>query len=158
MKKIFLSIFISASVFSFAQKNTSSIVAFWNIENLFDTINDPAIDDEEWLPNAKSNWNSERYVKKLGNISTIISKIGIEQNPDGAAIIGLAEIENKLVLEDLVKMPKINSRKYEIVHYNSPDNRGIDFALVYKPKFFNLLSNSGQSFNIPWEHSKPNKN
>lgn len=157
MKKIFLSIFISASFFSIAQKNTSSIVAFWNIENLFDTINDPKIDDEEWLPSAKSNWNSERYVKKLGNISSIISKIGIEQNPDGAAIIGLAEIENKLVLEDLVKMPKINSRKYQIVHYNSPDNRGIDVALLYNPKYFSLVSSSVHTVKLPGDSARPTR-
>jgi len=157
MKKIFLSLFVSASIFSFAQKNNNTIIAFWNIENLYDTINDPTIDDEEWLPTAKSNWNSERYVKKLGNISSIISKIGVEQNTDGAAIIGLAEIENKSVLEDLVKMPKINSRKYEIVQYNSPDKRGIDVAFLYNPKYFTLSSSSVHTVKLPGDSALPTR-
>jgi len=157
MKKIFLTLFVSASVFLFAQKNNNTIIAFWNVENLYDTINDPTIDDEEWLPTAKSNWNSERYVKKLGNISSIISKIGIEQNTDGAAIIGLAEIENKSVLEDLVKMPKINSRKYEIVQYNSPDKRGIDVAFLYNPKYFTLSSSSVHTVKLPGDSALPTR-
>lgn len=157
MKKIFLTLFIFASAFSFAQKNSNSIIAFWNVENLYDTINDPTIDDEEWLPTAKSNWNSERYVKKLGNISSIISKIGIEQNIDGAAVIGLAEIENKSVLEDLVKMPKINSRKYEIVQYNSPDKRGIDVAFLYNPKYFVLSSSSVHTVKLMGDSALPTR-
>lgn len=157
MKKIFLSLFISFTVLSFAQKNTSSIIAFWNVENLYDTINDPTIDDEEWLPTAKSNWNTEKYIKKLANISSIISKIGVEQNKDGAAIIGLAEIENKSVLEDLVKMPKIISRKYEIVQYNSPDKRGIDVAFLYNPKYFTLSSSSVHTVKLPGDSAHPTR-
>jgi len=144
MKKILLSLFVSVSIIACAQnkKNNSSIIAFWNVENLYDTINDPAIDDEEWLPSSKNNWNSEKYAKKLENISSILAKIGIDQNPEGAAIIGLSEIENKTVLEDLIKTPKLKSRNYQIVHYNSPDNRGIDVAFLFNPTFFKLTSSS----------------
>jgi hypothetical protein len=128
-----LSIFILTNLLLKAQ-NKSTVIAFWNVENLYDTINDPAIDDEEWLPSSKNKWNSDRYSKKLNNTASIISKMGIDEQKDGAAIIGLAEIENKNVLVDLVNNKQLKSRKYQIVHYNSPDARGIDVA------FFSIAS------------------
>lgn len=159
MKKIFITLFISASTIICAQskKPFSNVVAFWNVENLYDTINDPTTDDEEWLPSSKNNWNSEKYAKKLDNISTIISKIGVDANTEGAAIMGLAEIENKTVLEDLVKMPKLKSRNYQIVQYNSPDKRGIDVAFLYNPTFFKYTSSSVHTVKLPGDSLHPTR-
>ena len=159
MKKIILSLFISISIVACAQnkKNNASIIAFWNVENLYDTINDSSIDDEEWLPSSKNNWNSEKYAKKLENTSSILAKIGTEQNSEGAAIIGLAEIENKMVLEDLVKTPKLKSRNYQIVHYNSPDNRGIDVAFLFNPTFFKLISSSVHTVKLLGDSARPTR-
>ncbi|HEY1040454.1 MAG TPA: endonuclease/exonuclease/phosphatase family protein [Bacteroidia bacterium] len=138
-------------------KNTKVVIGFWNVENLYDTINDPKIDDEEFLPSAKSKWNSERYAKKQLNISTIISNMGVDENKDGLAILGLAEIENKAVLEDLVKTPALKSRKYGIVHHNSPDHRGIDVAMLYNPKYFKLISSSVHTVKLPGDSARPTR-
>jgi hypothetical protein len=124
-------------------------VAFYNVENLFDTIDDPKINDEEYLPGSAIMWNTEKYVHKLNRISEVISQIGTEYTPDGAAIIGLCEIENKQVLEDLIKTPLLASRNYKIAHYDSPDRRGIDVAFLYQPKYFTLLSSSAHRIYKP---------
>lgn len=113
-------------------------VGFYNLENLFDTINDPNIDDEEFLPEGKSGWNTQRYTKKLNNMANVISKLGTEITPDGISILGVSEIENRNVLEDLVKMPAIESQNYQIIHHDSPDGRGIDVALLYQPNYFEV--------------------
>lgn len=165
MKNLFLLAFIA--LFSCGQAQPKSpkksgntgkvIVGFWNVENLYDTINDPKIDDEEFLPTAKSKWNSERYAKKQLNLSTIISKMGAEENPDGLAILGMAEIENKSVLEDLVKTPALKDRKLGIVHYDSPDNRGIDVAMLYNPKYFKLISSSIHTVQLPGDSARPTR-
>jgi hypothetical protein len=136
-----------------SQKDVS-VIAFWNVENLYDTINDPKIDDEEWLPESKNKWNTEKYLKKLNNTSLILSKIGTDQQKKGAAIIGMAEIENKQVLEDLVKSKPLKSRKYKIVHHNSPDARGIDVALLYQPDVFSLVRSKTYTVKLPGDSSK----
>jgi hypothetical protein len=128
------------------EKNNSNVnvqlscVAFYNLENFFDTINQPN-NDEEYLPNGAMKWNSLKYKSKLHNMSYAISQIGLDYSPIGVAIIGVSEIENRGVLEDLVKQPALASRGYEIVHYDSPDRRGVDVGLLYNPKLF-IVTNS----------------
>lgn len=120
-----------------AQKNYySACIAFYNVENLYDTINAPDKNDEEFLPKGANRWNTERYLKKLDRLSEVISQIGTEINPDGPAVLGLAEIENVNVLQDLVKNPRIVSRNYQPVLIEGPDRRGVDVALLYNPKYF----------------------
>ncbi|MBP6334103.1 MAG: endonuclease/exonuclease/phosphatase family protein [Bacteroidia bacterium] len=133
---ICLCLFLQSS--GFAQKSTYkvAIVSFYNLENLFDTINDPNINDEEFLPEGKKNYNGEVYLDKLSHLSDVISQIGIDRSPDGPAILGVSEIENKEVLIDLAATPKLKNRNYKIVHHHSPDKRGIDVALFYNPKYF----------------------
>lgn len=115
-------------------------IAFYNVENLFDTINDPKINDEEFLPSGKQRWNTKNYNKKLANISKVISEIGTGENPNSPTVIGLGEIENRRVLEDLVKQPLLIGKDYGIVHFDSPDKRGIDVALLYQKKNFRPTS------------------
>lgn len=115
-------------------------VAFYNLENLFDTIDGPNI-DEEFLPNGAMKWTGYKYKAKLKNMSFAISKLGLEITPSGVSILGVSEIENRGVLEDLVKQPSIASRTYEIVHYDSPDRRGVDVGLLYNPRDF-IVTNS----------------
>lgn len=115
-------------------------VAFYNLENLFDTINQSNI-DEEFLPNGAMKWTGYKYKAKLKNMSYAISQIGLDLVPKGASIIGVSEIENRGVLEDLVKQPAIANRTYEIVHYDSPDRRGVDVGLLYNPRDF-IVTNS----------------
>jgi hypothetical protein len=115
-------------------------VAFYNFENLFDTINNPN-NDEEWLPNGAQNWTSKKYHKKLENLSRVLSEIGTnEMNHNAPTLIGGCEIENRGVLEDLVKQPKLAPWDYGIVHFDSPDARGIDVALLYQKKHFTPTS------------------
>ncbi|AXG73888.1 endonuclease/exonuclease/phosphatase family protein [Flavobacterium arcticum] len=111
-------------------------IAFYNCENLFDTTNDPEINDEEWLPTSTTNWTLEKYHKKLQNLSKVISDIGTANNPNTPTILGVAEVENRGVLEDLVKEPALAGKNYGIIHFDSPDKRGIDVGLLYQKQYF----------------------
>lgn len=126
-------------------------IAFYNLENLFDTINDPSINDEEFLPAGKNNWTGKRYQEKLNHLSTVISMIGTDLSPDGPVILGVTEVENRKVLEDLIKEEGIRSRNYKIVHFDSPDRRGIDVSLLYQPAYFRLLHADAHRLSVPNE-------
>lgn len=115
-------------------------VAFYNFENLFDTINGPN-NDEEWLPNGAQNWTPKKYKQKLHNLARVLSEIGTGENTSNSpTLIGGCEIENRGVLEDLVKEPLLINKDYGIVHFDSPDKRGIDVALLYQKKHFKPTS------------------
>ena len=125
------------------------LVGFYNLENLFDTINDPQKNDEEFLPQGVNQWNSEKYLSKLHNMAYAISTIGTDWSPDGVAVLGMCEMENRTVLEDLVAQPELKDRNYQIVHYNSPDRRGVDVGLLYNPKYFKLTNSKTYHTIIP---------
>ncbi len=114
------------------------IVGFYNLENLFDTYDDPVKNDQEFLPDGSNQWTEVKYQKKLHNIARVIASMA-ETNGRFHTILGVSEVENRLVLEDLVAQPEIADVNYQIVHYDSPDNRGIDVALLYNPSNFTLL-------------------
>lgn len=114
----------------------SHVVAFYNVENLFDTINSPTTADEDMLPLSDRQWTTERYKAKLKNISNAIA--GIASKHDYPTLMALAEVENRNVLEDLVAEPALAPATYAICHYDSPDERGIDVALLYRPDKFHL--------------------
>lgn len=113
-------------------------IAFYNLENLFDTIDQEDVNDAEFLPQGKNRWNGERYWQKINNMAYVISKIGTKTVSAGPAILGVSEIENRTVLEDLVKDPQIKDRNYQIAHIDGPDRRGVDCGLLYNPSFFQL--------------------
>lgn len=115
-------------------------VGFYNLENLFDTLDTPDKIDEEFLPNGIKLYTSKVYQEKIKNLSTVISHLGTNITPDGVAILGVAEVENRSVLEDLVHQEALQARNYQIVHFESPDARGVDVGLVYQPKYFELLN------------------
>ena len=123
------------------------LVGFYNLENLFDTIDDPNKNDEEFLPQGGNQWNTEKYLNKLHNMAYAISTIGTDITPDGVAVLGLCEMENRHVLEDLVAQPEIKNRNYQIVHYDSPDRRGVDVGLIYNPKYFKLTNSWSRVMN-----------
>lgn len=131
------------------------LIGFYNLENLFDTINDPNIDDEEFLPEGKNRWNTEKYNTKLHNLAYAISTIGTDKSegqfytPDGIAVLGVSEMENRRVLEDLVAQPEIKDRNYQIIHYESPDRRGVDVALLYNPKYFTVKNSKSYHLHVP---------
>lgn len=138
MKNIYLttlliltSIFILTSCVDKPAKTFS--VAFYNVENLFDTIDDININDESYLPDSKVAWTSERYNHKLDNLSKVMKSIDTIGYP---ALFGLCEVENIDVVVDLINHANLKNAGYSIIHKNSPDDRGIDVALLYKPNIF----------------------
>jgi hypothetical protein len=135
---------------SFAQKKDYHInaIAFYNLENLFDTLDDPNKFDEEFTPTGANHYNGQIYTRKLHNLATVLSQIAIEKVPDGPAIIGVAEIENVKVLQDLIAEPELKDRKLRIVHFESPDVRGIDVGMLYNPKYFKVLNAKSLPINI----------
>jgi len=136
---VLLIAFLSISFASAQKKYQIHTVAFYNLENLFDTING-SNNDEEWLPNGTQNWTGRKYKKKLENLAKVLSEIGTSENTNSPTFIGGCEIENRLVLEDLVKQPKLINKDYGIIHFDSPDKRGIDVALLYQKKHFKPTS------------------
>lgn len=144
MKKLFSILILLAGVFSAhaqSDKNFEIVsVGFYNFENLFDIYDNPDTRDDEFTPDGANRYTQETYEKKLDNLSKVVSELGMEHCPDGVALLGVAEIENRAVLEDFVKQKPIRKRNYQIVHYDSPDKRGIDVALLYNPKYFMLES------------------
>ncbi|MEZ4985436.1 MAG: endonuclease/exonuclease/phosphatase family protein [Saprospiraceae bacterium] len=114
------------------------LIGFYNLENLFDTIDTPDVLDTEFTPAGSKQYSPFVYQDKLNNLSKVISEMGRELSPDGVSILGVAEIENRSVLEDLVRQPAIADRNYQIVHYDSPDRRGVDVGLLYNPKYFTV--------------------
>lgn len=115
------------------------------MENLFDTINDPTINDEEWLPDGGQNWTSKKYRKKVSNMARVIAEIGTADNVNSPTILGVSEIENRSVLEDVISQPVLRGKNYGIVHFDSPDKRGIDVGLIYQKDHFKPVS----SHNVP---------
>src|SRR5436189_6196566 len=92
-----------------------SVIAFYNLENFYDTIDNPIVNDDEFTPKGDKNYNSKIYLSKVEHLATVISQLGTEMNPDGPAILGVAEIENDTVLNDLIHNPLISARNYKYV-------------------------------------------
>lgn len=118
------------------KKNRNLTIAFYNVENLFDVENDSHKNDNEFTPDGSKKWTDKRYQTKLDTLARVLSSINKNELPE---IIGLCEIENKKVLDDLVLSGGLAKGKYKTVHYDSPDIRGIDCALIYRPKEFKVL-------------------
>ncbi|GGX34566.1 endonuclease [Aquimarina muelleri] len=144
---------ISKSLFTFVILLITSIVisqekkeykihtiAFYNLENLFDTENDPITFDDDRTPKGKDHWTQEVYTHKVKNMAKVISEIGIDFTKNSPAIIGVAEVENRKVLEDLANENSLKAKDYGIIHFDSPDRRGIDVALLYQKKLFKVKS------------------
>ncbi len=114
-------------------------IAFYNLENLFDTIpNNPEGRDAEYTPSGAKQWDGRKYRNKINNLAYAISQFTTKTTPYGPAIIGVSEIENKSVLDDLVANPAIAKWNLQVVHHDSPDARGVDVGLLYNPRYFKL--------------------
>lgn len=135
-----------------AQKSVNShVIGFYNLENLFDIYDDPAKNDEEYLPNGANQWTEAKYVQKVHNMAQVIRAMK-DDNKVWHTILGVSEIENRLVLEDLVMDPQIADANYQIVHYDGPDRRGVDVGLLYDPAKFTFI----ESESIPFTFSPSN--
>ena len=118
-----------------SKKSSSYQVAFYNVENLFDTINAPGKNDGEYTPESKKKYNTVKYYEKLDHLEQVLASI---DSISPLVCIGLAEVENKDVLEDLVELGFLKENKFKIVHFESPDFRGIDVALLYRSDLFKV--------------------
>ena len=122
------------------------VIGFYNVENLFDTEHDRGKSDQPFLPDGENNWTGDKYGKKLANLASVIRAMS-EKNGRWHAVLALAEVENDRVLEDLTAREEIAAAGYRFVHYESPDVRGIDCALLYRPADFELL----ESYTLPFD-------
>lgn len=114
-------------------------VAFYNQENLFDTLHDAGKNDYEYLPSGRNKWGTMKYRSKLRNMARVIADLCTDKLPQyGAAIVGVSEVENARVLQDLVDQPELARRGYRFVHIEGPDRRGVDCGLLYNPRFFQV--------------------
>lgn len=126
MRKLFVfTIFFISSTFLIGQTDSKknflvNTIAFYNVENLFDTINDPKTWDDDRTPKGRDRWTSVIYKKKLKNIAKVIAEIGFDLTNQAPSVIGLCEIENRGVLEDLIKTESLIKENYQIIHYDSP--------------------------------------
>lgn len=147
---LFSFLIFSSTAFSQKSLKNEFTIVFYNVENLFDTIDNPVTKDEEFTPGSEKNWNSERYAKKLEDLSMVLTAAQRNEFPE---IIGLAEVENHSVLEDLLKTKAFRKSEYEIVHRDSPDRRGIDVALLYRKDELKSVSSEWIPVNFPFDSS-----
>ena len=117
-------------LFSYAQSRVEQRekMMFYNVENLFDTKDDPLTHDEEFTYNGWKRWSYSRYITKQRNISSVVEKLGDGNLP---MFVGFCELENRSILIDMLESTKLAASPYKIVHYDSPDRRGIDVGLLY---------------------------
>ncbi len=140
-----LILLVVAPASSFAQRKKSYVIGFYNLENLFDTYHDEGKNDYEYLPDGANEWTDFKYEKKLANMAKVIRAMRDENNAYHA-VLGVSEIENRHVLEDLVIQPDIADANFQIVHYDGPDRRGVDVALLYRPELFTVLESKSIPF------------
>ena len=129
---------IAAQTLDKSRRYYLSAIGFWNVENLYDTLNDPFRNDDDFTPTGAYAWNGQRYRTKIDRLAEVISQMGTEATPDGLALLGLCEIENKSVVNDLVHSPRLKARNYQIIHIEGPDARGVDPSFIYNPNYFKV--------------------
>lgn len=123
-------------------------IAFYNIENLFDIYDDEQTNDDDFLPTSTKKWTKKRYRKKIYKLGSAIVRIGFESCDEPPALVGLAEVENDMVLKDLINSQDLSEYNYGFVHYDSNDERGIDVALLYNRDEFAVESSETFSIDI----------
>ena len=144
-----LLLLLTAALPAAAQKKAVFGVAFYNLENLFDTINNNGKYDKEFSPEGERKWDGHKYRSKLQRLGYAISQMTTKTTPEGPAVIGVSEVENESVVRDLCNAEPIRDRGYKYVHHDSPDARGVDVAMIYNPKFFRVLKVDNYRLHVP---------
>ncbi|EPR72517.1 hypothetical protein ADIWIN_2687 [Winogradskyella psychrotolerans RS-3] len=145
---LFVFVFISINAQE-KKKYKIHTVAFYNLENLFDTINDTTkFDEASPIMEMNEGLRAEVYKKKVQNMARVVADIGSEDTKNTPAIIGVSEVENRQVLVDLVNDPQLLNKDYGIIHFESPDKRGIDVALLYQKALFKPIDTSSHELLI----------
>jgi len=147
MRTIFIYILALLSLSGFAQtrKSDTLFVASWNLENLFDTVNDTLKEDEEFTPGSIKQWNAERLEKKLYNLARVIRSMNDGHGPD---ILGVVETEHRALL-DTMEIRYLQGMNYSTAYLESPDNRGIDNGLIFRKDLLTVLSVTGDTIHLP---------
>ncbi len=148
MKRLLIALALLLAVFlpsGAQQKNASYVIGFYNLENLFDTYHDDGKNDYQYLPDGSNQWTEVKYEKKLRNMAHVIAEMA-KDNGRFHTVLGVSEIENRHVLEDLVSEPEIAAANFQIVHYDGPDRRGVDVALLYRPEQMQVVSSESIPF------------
>lgn len=130
-----------------------AVIGFYNLENLYDTVNNPITMDDEFTPMGDKHYTGEVYINKLFKLAYVLKDLGLKHHPRGAAIIGVAEIENDTVLHDLVNHFLLRPKGYQFIHFDSKDIRGVDVALLYQPDFFHPYLAQALEVDLP-SHTK----
>lgn len=141
MKKtafVFMSVLLLAASACVRAQIQCHAVCFYNLENIFDTVHDYGKNDFDFLPGGSYHWTKNKYENKLKNMAQVICDLGTDKVPYGASIVGVSEVENDKVLEDLCAQPGMAKRGYKFIHFEGPDKRGVDCALIYNPKAFKV--------------------
>ncbi|MBV1923434.1 MAG: endonuclease [Flavobacteriaceae bacterium] len=129
-------------------------VAFYNLENLFDTVDDHRTLDDDFTENSEKNWNEKKFRKKVKKLGGVISQLGYDEINHPPALIGVAEVENRSVLEELINSKYLSGKGYNMLHFDSPDERGIDTALLYREKYFSVIEHEAVPLYIDNEHGE----
>jgi len=128
------------SLFKKKPKGNLFTVAFYNLENLFDTVHDEGKLDHDFTPQGFKKWSMKRYKRKVYKLAKTIGEIGDKSSANPPVLVGVAEVENKRVMNDLIHAEPLRHIDYGFVHYESPDERGIDTALIYHKKYFSVIT------------------
>ncbi|WP_299016288.1 endonuclease/exonuclease/phosphatase family protein [uncultured Polaribacter sp.] len=142
---------------SISSKNQSkkiTTIGFYNVENLFDTKDNPNTLDDAFTQKGKKQWSHKRYRIKIKKLGSVISQMGLNRSKFPPAIVGLVEVENANVVEDLVNSSNLRKFPYGFAHYDSPDERGIDVALLYNKHFFEYLNSKTHPVYLKNEEGK----
>lgn len=137
-----------ANLDSIKIKSQNVSVVFWNVENLYDPYDDSTKLDDEFTSPGQKHWNWTKFSRKLNQVSKTLLAAGEWAPP---AVIGLCEIENRYVLNKLIYNTPLQSLKYKIVHHESPDLRGVDVALLYRPDIFRVVHERNITIRFPFD-------
>ena len=148
MKRLTFILLLTAFAVTTVEAQQPYKVMFWNIENFFDTVDDPEVRDDEFTPDGVKAWNDAKYEKKLANVERVVFDIAA-QDRIYPAVVGFSEVENRSVLEDIISTPKLAPASYRIVHYDSPEARGVDVAFLYRPDQFKLEGSFPVKADVP---------
>jgi predicted extracellular nuclease len=140
------------SLSTLKQRKNITTIGFYNVENLFDTKDNPKTFDDDFTSNGKKKWNHKRYKIKVKKLSSVISQLGMNRSKQPPALVGLVEVENAKVVSDLVNSTNLRKHHYGFAHYDSPDERGIDVALLYNKIAFEYLAS--ETFPVFLENEK----
>lgn len=130
------------NLFKRKSKKSISTIAFYNVENLFHPVNCPETKDDSFTPEGKMRWTEKRYQKKLRRLGSVISKLGMNRAKTPPIIVGLVEVENEKVVYDLANSKFLKKYEYQVIHHSSPDERGIDVAMLYTKTGFEFVEST----------------